>query len=116
MKNRTDWRHFEDVRRDSELRNPPKFAEPVHGFGCNIGELMAAEMAAAGTCALILGGATPCETDYLAASGAVFPSSVTAEEMEEFNRETLRPEMDEADEFARYAAIAKFFGRSPHAV
>ena len=116
MKNRTDWRHFEDVRRDSELRNPPKFAEPVHGFGCNIGELMAAEMAAAGTQALVLGGPTPCETDYLVACGAKFPDSVTADEMEEFNRATLRPEMDEADEFARYAAIAKFFGRSPHAV
>ena len=113
---KTDWTLFRDVRRDSRFRDPPKFTEPVHGFGGNVGEMMAAEMAAAGTCALILGGATPCETDYLAASGAVFPSSVTAEEMEEFNRETLRPEMDEADEFARYAAIAKFFGRSPHAV
>ena len=113
---RTDWRHFEDVRRDGDLRNPPKFAEPVHGFGCNVGELMAAEMAAAGTQALVLGGQTPCETDYLAASGATFPVDVPRAEMDEFNRRTLRPEMDEADEFARYAAIAKFFGRSPHTV
>lgn len=109
---RTDWRHFEDVRRDSDLRNPPKFAEPVHGFGGNVGELMAAEMAAAGTFALVLGGPTPCETDYLAASGATFPVDVPRAELEKFNRRTLRPEMDEADEQARYAAIAKFWRKS----
>lgn len=109
---RTDWRHFEDVRRDSDLRNPPKFAEPVHGFGCNVGELMAAEMAAAGTQALVLGGQTPCETDYLVARGAKFPVDVPRAEMDEFNRRTLRPEMDEADEQARYAAIAEFWRKA----
>lgn len=108
---RTDWRHFEDVRRDSDLRNPPKFAEPVHGFGCNVGELLAAEMAAAGTQALVLGGQTPCETDYLAASGATFPADVPRAELEKFNRETLREVMDEKTEMERYAAIATFFRR-----
>lgn len=34
---RTDWRHFEDVRRDSDLRNPPKFAAPpMRGFGAGM--------------------------------------------------------------------------------
>lgn len=109
---RTDWRHFEDVRRDSDLRNPPKFAEPVHGFGCNVGELMAAEMAAAGTQALVLGGPTPCETDYLAASGATFPADVPRARLEEFNRETLREVMDETAEMERYVANASFFRRA----
>lgn len=88
----------------------------LSAFGCSIGEMIAAEIAAAGKMPLVFGGAIPCETDYLAASGATFPASVTREEMLAFNRATLRPEMDEADEWRRYAAIAKFFGRSPHAV
>ena len=49
-----------------------------------------------------------CETDYLAASGAVFPP-VPVEELERFNRETLREVMDEVAEHERYRKIAKFF-------
>ena len=85
-------------------------------FGCSIGEMIAAEIAAAGKMPLVFGGAIPCETDYLAASGATFPVDVPRAELEKFNRETLREEMDEMAEMERYVAIAKFFGRSPHAV
>lgn len=106
---RTDWRHFEDVRRDSDLRNPPKFAEPVHGFGCNVGEMAAAMLAAAGATLCDSAGRVACETDYLAISGATFPADVTREEMEDFNRRTLKPDMSEADEMARYASIANFW-------
>jgi len=109
---RTDWRHFEDVRRDSDLRNPPKFAEPVHGFGYSVGELIAAEIAAAGKMPLVFGGRIPCETDYLAASGATFPADVPRAKLEEFNRETLREVMDETAEMERYVAIASFFRRA----
>ena len=69
---------------------------------------MAAALAAAGSFALCIGGFTPCETDYLAASGAVFPP-VPVEELERFNRETMRDFMDEAAEHERYRKIAKFF-------
>ena len=48
-------------------------------------------------------------TDYLAISGARFPSTVTEEEMIAFNEHTLKPVMEEEDERARYAAIASFF-------
>lgn len=54
-----------------------------------------------------------CETDYLALSGATFPDYVTYEQMVEFNRKTLTPDMDEAAEMRRYAAIAQFW-RVPH--
>ena len=54
-------------------------------------------MAAAGSFALCIGGFTPCETDYLAASGAVFPP-VPVEDLDRFNRETMRDFMDEAAE------------------
>ena len=75
----------------------------------NVGDLMAAEMAAAGSFALVMGGRAACETDYLSASGATFPATVTYEQMVEFNRRTIKPNMTEADEMARYAAIAKFW-------
>ena len=77
-------------------------------FGGNVGAMAAAMLAAAGV-ALPVGGRVTCETDYLAISGATFPVDVTREEMEEFNRRTLKANMDEADERARYAAIAGFF-------
>ena len=70
---------------------------------------MAAAIAAAGQNVLLLGGRWACETDYLAASGATFPAHVTYEQMVDFNRRTLKPDMDEADEHARYRLIAGFF-------
>lgn len=75
----------------------------------SVGALVAAAMADAGQSPILMGGRTMCETDYLAASGAVFPSSVTREEMERFNRRTLREDMTEADDMRRYAAIALFW-------
>ena len=75
----------------------------------NVGELMAAAIAAAGSYAIVTGGRVPCETDYLAASGATFPAHVTYEQMVDFNRRTLKPDMDEANEHARYRLIADFF-------
>ena len=78
-------------------------------FGGNVGAMAAAMLAAAGATLCDFAGRVTCETDYLAISGATFPADVTREEMEEFNRRTLAPDMDEADEQARYAAIAGFF-------
>jgi len=106
-----DWRHADDVRRHEEALD---FDPTAPGVDCrvspNVGDLMAAAMAAAGTFALVLGGRCACETDYLAARGAVFPQ-VPLAELEAFNRRTLRPDMDEAAEHARYAQIAGFFRR-----
>lgn len=109
MKVKTDWRHLDDVRRVSA------YAESAHidpeidcRVSANVGDIMAGALAAAGAFALCIGGRTPCETDYLAASGAVFPP-VPVEELERFNRATLKPVMDEADEVARYRKIATFF-------
>ena len=106
-----DWQHADDVRRHEEARD---FNPTDPGVDCrvspNVGDLMAAAMAAAGTCALVLGGRTACETDYLAASGATFPY-VPLVELEAFNRRTLHADMDEAAEHARYAKIATFFRR-----
>lgn len=76
----------------------------------SVGDMMAAAIAAAGQNILLLGGRWACETDYLAASGAVFPA-VPLAELVEFNRRTLREDMDEAAEHSRYAQIAQFFGR-----
>ena len=78
-------------------------------YGGNVGEMAAAMLAAAGATLCDFAGRVACETDYLAISGATFPADVTREEMEDFNRRTLRETMDEADEQARYAAIAGFF-------
>lgn len=106
---KTDWQTFEDVRRSAghEVYHTPE------DIDCrttpNVGELMAAAMAAAGSIALRMGGRTACETDYLAASGARFPASVTYEQMVAFNRRTMKPVMEESDEMARYAAIAEFW-------
>lgn len=78
-------------------------------FGANVGAMAAAMLAAAGATLCDFAGRVTCETDYLAISGATFPADVTREELEDFNRRTLRAEMDEAAERARYAAIAGFF-------
>lgn len=78
-------------------------------FGGNVGAMAAAMLAAAGATLCDFAGRVTCETDYLAISGATFPADVTREELEDFNRRTLRDVMDEADERARYAAIAGFF-------
>ena len=111
MRTHTDYGTYNEV-----LRTMPP--EPYHtpdDIDCrtsaNVGELMAVALAAAGSSALVTGGRTACETDYLAASGATFPASVTVKQMVEFNRRTLKPYMDEADEMARYAAIAGFWRR-----
>lgn len=78
-------------------------------FGNNVGAMAAAVIAAAGAALCDFAGRVACETDYLAVSGATFPVDVTREEMEEFNRRTLKADMDEADERARYERIADFF-------
>ncbi len=112
MKVKTDWRHLDDVRRVSA------YAESAHidpAIDCrvsaNVGDIMAAALAAAGSFAFCIGGCTPCETDYLAASGAVFPP-VPVEELERFNRETMRDFMDERAEHERYAKVARFFRKA----
>lgn len=110
MKNRkTDWRAFKDVRRVMEFREPLQTTEPLCGFGANVGAMAAAMLAAAGSTLCDFAGRVACETDYLAISGATFPTDVTREEMESFNRRTLKAGMDEADERARYERIADFF-------
>ena len=76
----------------------------------SIGTAVEAAIAAAGQTVIRLGGSTACETDYLAARGATFPS-VPFEELERFNRETMRDFMDEAAEHERYRKIALFFRR-----
>lgn len=107
----SDWRHADDVRRHEEALDFDPTAPGVdRRVSPNVGDLMAAAMAAAGAFALVLGGRTACETDYLAARGATFPP-VPLAELEAFNRRTLRPDMDEAAEHRRYAAIAGFFRR-----
>lgn len=105
----TDYATYREV-----LRTMPP--EPYHTpadvdcrVSANVGELMAAALAAAGSYAIVTGGREPCETDYLAARGATFPAHVTYEQMVDFNSRTLKPDMDEADEHARYRLIADFF-------
>lgn len=86
-------------------------ATRTDGFGACVGSMAAAMLAAAGATACDPAGRVTCETDYLAISGATFPADVPYEELEAFNRRTLREFMDEAAEQARYAAIAGFFHR-----
>ena len=109
MKTETDFRMFDDVRRSA---GPESYHTPDDvdcRVSANVGDLMAAALAAAGSYAIVTGGREPCETDYLAASGATFPAHVTYEQMVDFNCRTLKPDMDEADEHARYRLIAGFF-------
>lgn len=79
-------------------------------IAANVGDMMAAAMAAAGMTPCNPACRIHCETDYLAISGATFPV-VPLDELDAFNRKTLKPNMTEADEFARYRLIASFFHR-----
>lgn len=83
----------------------PEFNKEV---SANIGNLVAAAMSAAGVLPEYIGCGSPCETDYLAASGAVFPK-VSVEQMNDFNAKTMFENMDEKDEEKRYMMIAEFF-------
>lgn len=111
----TDYRHVDDVRRHVEAC---EFNPTAPGVDCrvsaNVGDLMAAALAAAGSYALHMGGRAACETDYLAASGAIFPP-IPLDELISFNQETLSERMDEAAEFERYRKVARFFHRGGRA-
>lgn len=112
MRNRL-WQYVKDVRRVEDFKADVIFESmPIADakVSGNVGELMAAALAAVGVLPAVIGGATPCETDYLAAQGAVFPK-VPIEEMIKFNRVTMFDNMSEEDEQRRYAAISKFFHR-----
>jgi hypothetical protein len=113
--NRTiPYRHTRDVQRVAEYEDAKRdYTDPETDcrVSANVGELVEVELAAAGSFAFCVGGCTPCETDYLAARGATFPS-VPIEELERFNRDTMRDFMDEAAEHERYRKIALFFRRA----
>ena len=111
MRGRTDWGTFKDVRRCAGPEAYHTGDDVDCRVSANVGDIMAAALAAAGSFALCVGGSRPCETDYLAASGAVFPP-VPVEELERFNRETMHDFMDEAAEHRRYERIALFFRRT----
>ena len=107
-----DRKHVADVRRVAEHKEWS--GRQLDAFSPSVGDQidLALALADGKVPGIVFGGLEPCETDFLAAAGAKFPESVTIEEMEAFNRATLKPDMDEADEHARYAAIAQFFRRS----
>ena len=79
-------------------------------IAANVGDMVAAAMAAAGMTLCNPACRIRCETDYLAISGMTFPD-VSFEELDAFNRRTLKHNMTEADEFNRYRLIATFFHR-----
>ena len=79
-------------------------------IAANVGDMMAAAMAAAGMTLCDQACRIRCETDYLAISGMTFPD-VPFDELDAFNKKTLKPNMTEADEFDRYRLIATFFHR-----
>ena len=109
---KTDWRHAEDVRRKIAFDEyVPANPEIDYRVSTNVGEIMEAALAAAGSIAIVIGGRCACMTDYLAAAGAKFPE-VEMSELERFNDETMFDEMDEEREFERYRRIARFFRRS----
>lgn len=103
--------HVADVRRAAEHKEWS--GRKLDVFTPSVGDQidLAMALACGRVPGMVCGGLEPCATDYLAAAGAKFPESVTVEEMEAFNHETLKPDMDEADEHARYAAISRFFRR-----
>jgi hypothetical protein len=111
---RTDWGTFKDVRRCAGPEAYHTGDDVDCRVSANVGDIMAAALAAAGSYAIRIGGSVACETDYLAASGATFPD-VPIDELIAFNAETLRPVMDEHLEMRRYAAIARFFREKRHA-
>lgn len=110
---RQNCRDYADVAQWRDAGAEYGTGEPTDtmSFGGNVGAMAAAMLAAAGATLCDFAGRVTCETDYLAISGATFPADVTREEMEDFNHRTLRDVMDEADERARYAAIAGFWRR-----
>ena len=114
---RQSCRDYADVAQWRDAEADYDMGEPTDttAFGGNVGAMAAAMLAVAGATLCDFAGRVACETDYLAISGATFPSDVTQEEMEEFNRQTIRDVMDEADERERYAAIAGFFHRRARA-
>ena len=74
----------------------------------SVGDMMAVAMAAAGMGICDFAGRVPCETDYLAISGAKFPETVTAEQMERFNHAT-RFLPDDVASALRYEAMSAFW-------
>lgn len=116
MKLKPDWRHADDVQRVAAFAEAvPADPEINYRVLANVGDLMAAALAAAGSYAIRIGGSVACETDYLAASGATFPADVPIADLVAFNRATLKPDMDEHLEMRRYALIARFFKEKRHA-
>ena len=113
VKRTVPYSHLLDVQRVAEYEDVQRdYTDPETDcrVSANVGDLMAVALAAAGSFAFCIGGRTACETDFLAASGATFPP-VPIEELERFNRETMRDFMDESAEHERYRKIAKFFHR-----
>lgn len=104
------YAHMNDVRRVAEYQMPESLKQKVESICGNVGEMVIAALAAGGQGVVRQGGATICETDYLAASGATFPET-PMDALLDFNRRTIFADMTEADEMRRYAAIAKFFRR-----
>ena len=103
------WQHMDDVRRYLEAWD---FNPTAPGVDCrvsaNVGDIMAAAMAAAGLSALTMCGAAICETDYLFASGATFPATVTMEQIERFSHATLMLPDDVASK-VRYEFMSVFW-------
>ena len=79
-------------------------------IAANVGDMVAEAMAAAGMMLCDPACRISCETDYLAISGMTFPD-VPFDELDAFNKKTLKPNMTEADEFNRYRLIVTFFHR-----
>ena len=112
MRRKTDWQIVDDIAKTIAAKEVNRTDPDVDcRVSPNVGELMAAAMAAAGSYAFRMGGREACETDFLAASGATFPTEITKEEMDMFNKETMSDFMDEEREFIRYKKIALFFNR-----
>lgn len=111
MKIKTDWSLVHNVSRTISYKEIVRKSdvEEAKEVSPSVGELMAAAMAAAGRTSFLMGGKYACETDYLAASGAKFPDTVSEEELRIFNEQTMHEVMDENAEFERYRKIAKFF-------
>ena len=113
MKHKALWQLMKDVQRVEEFKMSAILSNMPEADGrvsSNVGEMISAALMAVGALPAVIGGSVPCETDYLAASGAVFPE-VSIEEMESFNQATIFANMSEDDEQRRYIAIAKFFHR-----
>ena len=105
---------LEDLRRQIEFwKNKNNKGKDVNqkqdkgGFGDNIGERVAIELAKADRTCVNIAGKSPVETDYLAIAGEKFPE-VDMHVLEMFNEVTLKLE-DEECSACRYALIASFF-------